>query len=148
MNRPESAAPRNILLVEDNPGDVRLTREAMKESGLPSQIHAVSNGGEALAYLRGEGPHRDRTVPDLVLLDLNLPGRHGRDVLAEMKSDPALRRIPVVVLTTSNAEEDIQSSYDLHANCFITKPVDFHRFGDVIKTIEEFWLSVAELPRG
>lgn len=138
--------PIDILLVEDNPGDVRLTREALKDTSNPSRVHVVMDGEEAMAFLRRDGDHRDAPVPDLILLDLNLPRKDGREVLEEIKDDDALRKIPVVVLTTSEAEQDILKVYELHANCFITKPVDLDRFMQVVKTIEEFWFGVVKLP--
>src|SRR5688500_14333698 len=131
--------PINILLVEDNPGDVRLTVEALKEGKVHNHLSVVSDGVEALAFLRNQGPYTDAPRPDLMLLDLNLPKKDGREVLAEIKDDPNLRRIPVVVLTTSEAEADVLKSYALHANCYITKPVDLEQFIDVIGTIEDFW---------
>ncbi len=138
--------PIEILLVEDNPGDVRLTREAFKEAKVRNNLHAVGDGVEAMEFLRREGEHASAPRPDLILLDLNLPRKDGREVLAEVKEDPELRRIPVVILTTSKAEEDIARTYDLHANCYIAKPVDFDRFIDVVKKIEGFWLTVVKLP--
>ena len=138
--------PINILLVEDNPGDVRLTVEALKEGRVRNQLSVVSDGVEALAFLRNQGPYTDAPRPDLMLLDLNLPRKDGREVLAEIKDDPTLRRIPVVVLTTSEAEADVLKSYALHANCYITKPVDLEQFINVIGTIEDFWLTIVKLP--
>lgn len=138
--------PVTILLVEDNAGDVRLTREALHEGKVANDLIVASDGIEALAILHREGAHRDAARPDLILLDLNLPKKDGRQVLAEIKRDPSLMRIPVVILTTSKAEEDIIRTYDLHANCFITKPVDFEKFVSVIRTIDEFWLTVVRLP--
>jgi two-component system, chemotaxis family, response regulator Rcp1 len=138
--------PINILLVEDNPGDVRLTVEALKEGRVRNQLSVVSDGVEALAFLRNQGQYSDAPRPDLMLLDLNLPKKDGREVLAEIKADPALRRIPVVVLTTSEAEADVLKSYALHANCYITKPVDLEQFINVIGTIEDFWLTIVKLP--
>lgn len=138
--------PIEILLVEDNPGDVRLTREAFKEAKMRNNLHAVADGVEAMEFLHREGEHADAARPDIILLDLNLPRKDGREVLAEVKADPELRRIPVVILTTSKAAEDIAKTYDLHANCYITKPVDFDRFIEVVKTIEGFWLTVVKLP--
>ena len=137
-----------ILLVEDNPGDVRLTREAFNEAKVSNRLDVVSDGVEALNYLRRRGGYANAPRPDLILLDLNLPKKDGREVLAEIKVDPELRKIPVVVLTTSRAEEDIIRSYDLHANCYITKPVDFSKFINVIKSVEDFWLTVVKLPAG
>ena len=138
--------PIEILLVEDNPGDVRLTREAFKEAKMRNNLQAVGDGVQAMEFLHREGEYADAPRPDIILLDLNLPRKDGREVLAEVKQDPALRRIPVVILTTSKAEEDIAKTYDLHANCYITKPVDFDRFIEVVKTIEGFWLTVVKLP--
>jgi two-component system, chemotaxis family, response regulator Rcp1 len=135
-----------VLLVEDNPGDVRLTKEALKEGKLLNQLTVVGDGVEALSLLRKEGKYADAIQPELILLDLNLPKKDGREVLAEIKADPKLRRIPVVVLTTSSAEEDILKIYDLHANCYITKPVDLEQFMGVVKSIEDFWVSVVKLP--
>jgi chemotaxis family two-component system response regulator Rcp1 len=135
-----------ILLIEDNAGDVRLTREALAERHVRNNMTVAKDGAEALAMLRREPQFGEPLRPDLVLLDLNLPKVDGRQVLAEMKSDPRLRRIPVVVLTTSKAEEDVLRSYDLHANSYITKPVDFEQFIKVIHSIEEFWLSIVTLP--
>jgi chemotaxis family two-component system response regulator Rcp1 len=135
-----------ILLVEDNPGDVRLTQEALKEGDLPNQLHVVKDGVEALAFLRREGVHADAPRPDLILLDLNLPKKSGREVLEVIKQDDGLKRIPVVVLTTSDAKTDIVQVYDLHANCFITKPVDLEDFMQVVRRIEEFWFSIVQLP--
>jgi two-component system, chemotaxis family, response regulator Rcp1 len=135
-----------ILLVEDNEGDVRLTREALAEGKVANRLVVASDGIEALAVLRRTGEHAEAPRPDLILLDLNLPRKDGRQVLAEIKQDPELMRIPVVVLTTSKAEEDILRTYNLHANCYITKPVDFDKFVSVIRTIDEFWLTVVRLP--
>jgi two-component system, chemotaxis family, response regulator Rcp1 len=135
-----------VLLVEDNPGDVRLTKEALKEGKLLNQLTVVGDGVEALSFLRKEGIYADALQPELILLDLNLPKKDGREVLAEIKADPHLRRIPVVVLTTSSSEEDILKIYDLHANCYITKPVDLEQFMGVVKSIEDFWVSVVKLP--
>ena len=138
--------PIEILLVEDNPGDVRLTIEALKEGKVRNRLSVARDGVEALAFLRREGSHTNASRPDLILLDLNLPKKDGREVLAEIKEDPRLRRIPVVVLTTSKAEEDILRTYDLHANCYITKPVDLEQFISVVRSIDDFWLSVVRLP--
>jgi CheY-like chemotaxis protein len=135
-----------ILLVEDNPGDVRLTQEAFKEGKVRNNLRVVNDGIEALAFLHQEGQYANALRPDVILLDLNLPKKDGREVLAEIKQDPDLRRIPVVVLTTSEAEQDILKTYNLHANCYITKPVDLERFIKVVKSIESFWLSVVKLP--
>jgi len=135
-----------ILLVEDSPGDVRLTLEALKEAKMNNRMTVVGDGVEAMEYLRRQGKYVDATRPDVVLLDLNLPRKDGRKVLAEMKEDPDLRVIPVVVLTTSRAEEDVLKAYQHHANCYITKPVDFQQFLHVVQSIENFWLSVVRLP--
>ena len=141
-----SGKPIEILLVEDNPGDVRLTAEALKEGKVRNNMHVVGDGEQAMAYLRRETGYENAVRPDLVLLDLNLPRKDGREVLADMKEDDELKRIPVVVLTTSKAEEDILKTYDLHANCYITKPVDLDQFIGVVKSIESFWFSVVSLP--
>ena len=138
--------PVEILLVEDNPGDVRLTQEALKEGKVINNMHLAKDGVEAVSFLRREGEYADAVRPDLILLDLNLPKKDGREVLVEIKEDRDLKRIPVVVLTTSRAEEDIIRTYEYHANCYITKPVDFHQFIQVVKSIENFWLSVVKLP--
>jgi two-component system, chemotaxis family, response regulator Rcp1 len=135
-----------ILLVEDNPADARLTREVFESGRLTTHLNVVADGEEALAFLRREGPFADSPRPKLVLLDLNLPRKDGREVLQELKSDPSLNRIPVIVLTTSAAEADILHSYDLQANCFITKPLDLDEFFDVVRAIEDFWLTTARLP--
>lgn len=139
--------PADILLVEDNPGDIRLTKEALKEGKISNTLNIVMDGVEAMTFLRQEGKYVDAKRPDIILLDLNLPKKDGREVLQEIKSDPSLKRIPVVILTTSRAEEDIIKSYDLHANCYITKPVDFEKFVNVVKSIENFWFTVVHLPR-
>jgi len=141
-----SINPAEILLVEDSPGDARLTREALAEGKLKNVLHLVEDGEQALAFLRGEDGYADAPRPDLVLLDLNLPRVDGREVLAEMKADPDLKRIPVVVLTTSSADEDVLRAYELAANCYITKPVDLDKFLGVVRSIEEFWLTVVRLP--
>jgi CheY-like chemotaxis protein len=142
----ERIATIEVLLVEDDPGDVLMTREAFEERGAGNNLTVVPDGAEALAYLRREGAHADAVRPDLILLDLNLPRRDGREVLAEIKSDPALQDIPVVVLTTSQADEDILRSYQLHANAYVTKPVDYDRFIGVVRQIDEFFARVAKLP--
>ncbi|HZM42317.1 MAG TPA: response regulator [Acidimicrobiales bacterium] len=142
----EAVRPIEVLLVEDDEGDVLMTREALKEGKVLNRLNVVGDGVEALAYLRREPGYADVTRPDLVLLDLNLPKRDGRQVLADVKTDPDLRRIPVVVLTTSEAEEDVLRSYDLHANAYVTKPVDFDRFVEVIRQIDNFFISVVRLP--
>ena len=139
--------PIQILLVEDSPGDVALTTEALRDARIANDLHVVGDGESAIAFLRGEGAYAGVPRPDLVLLDLNLPRKDGREVLAEIKWDEALRRIPVVVLTTSTAEVDILESYDLHANCYISKPVDFTQFLGVVQSIEGFWLSIVRLPK-
>ena len=141
-------SPIQILLVEDNPGDVRLTREVLKDGRINNALNVVEDGVEAMAFLRHEGAYADAEQQDLVLLDLNLPKKDRREVLAEMKADPALRRIPVIILTTSSAERDILGAYDLHANCYITKPVDLDQFVTVVRSIEDFWLSIVKLPGG
>jgi CheY-like chemotaxis protein len=135
-----------ILLVEDNPGDVRLTREALAEGKVLIHMNVAEDGVFALAYLRQEEPYASATRPDIILLDLNLPRMDGRELLQVIKTDPDLKSIPVVVLTTSRAEEDIIRSYDLHANCFITKPVDLDQFITVVKSIEDFWFTIVKLP--
>ena len=136
----------DILLVEDNPGDVRLTREALKDAKVLNEVYVAQDGVEAMQFLHKEGKFADAPVPDLILLDLNLPRKDGREVLAEIKQDPKLKRIPVVVLTTSKADEDIIRTYNLHANAYITKPVDLNRFIEIIHTLEEFWFSIVKLP--
>ena len=141
-------SPVEILLVEDSPADVRLTIEALRDAKVRNNLHVAADGEEALAFLRREGQHADAIRPDLILLDLNLPKKDGREVLEEVKADPQLRRIPVVILTTSEAEQDILRSYDLHANCYITKPVDLDQFITVVRTIEDFWLTIVKLPSG
>ena len=146
MNSKAIGKPIEILLVEDNPGDVRLTKEALNEGKVLNKLHVVEDGMEALAFLNGEGRYADVSRPELILLDLNLPKKDGRDVLAEIKANGDLTRIPVVVLTTSDSEEDILKSYDLNANCYITKPVDLDQFISVVKSINEFWLSIVKLP--
>lgn len=138
--------PVEILLVEDNPADVRLTREALNEGKVRSTLHVVGDGEAALAFLRREGRHAGAAHPDLILLDLNLPRKDGREVLAEIKEDPDLKHIPVVVLTTSTAEEDILRTYNLHANCFVTKPVQLDQFLSCVKSIDDFWLALVKLP--
>lgn len=138
--------PIRLLLVEDDPGDVLITREALEQSKLIHHLDVVENGEEAMAFLRHEGQFADSTSPHLVLLDLNLPRKDGKEVLAEVKGDPALSHIPVIVLTTSEAETDVIDTYQLHANAFITKPVDFERFHDVVRRIDDFFLTVVRLP--
>ena len=138
--------PIEVLLVEDNPGDVRLTREALKDGKVRNNLHVLADGVEAMRFLRREGRHVDAPRPDLILLDLNLPKKDGREVLEEIKVDEDLRQIPVVILTTSQAEQDILESYRLRANAYVSKPVDLERFLEVVKTIEEFWLEIVRLP--
>ncbi|MAG36817.1 MAG: response regulator [Dehalococcoidia bacterium] len=147
MSANAPGTPIEMLLVEDNPDDVDLTIEALEDAKICNRLHVVSDGVAALAFLRREGDYAHAPRPDLILLDLNLPKKDGREVLAEIKRDPDLRRTPVVVLTTSSADEDILRAYDLHANCYITKPVDFEQFARVIHAIEDFWLTVVKLPR-
>lgn len=146
MSARTASQPIEVLLVEDNPGDVRLTREALKEGKVRNNLSVAPDGVEALAFLRRQGRYADAPRPDLILLDLNLPKKDGREVLEEIKADPALRTIPVVILTTSEAERDIARAYDLHANCYITKPVDLDQFITVVKSIEDFWFTIVKLP--
>lgn len=136
----------NILLVEDNPGDARLTQEALRQGSIPHRLHIADTGYIAIDMLQGMDANVTIPAPDLILLDLNLPGKDGREVLQEIKADPRLRRIPVIILTTSNDEGDILTSYDLHANCYIVKPMDMQSFSKVIRQVEEFWFSIAKLP--
>ena len=138
--------PIEILLVEDNPGDVRLTQEALKDSKVSNKLYVVEDGVEALDFLYRRAAYVDFPRPDLILLDLNLPRKNGREVLEEIKQDPFLKMIPVVILTTSQAEEDVVRAYSLHANCYITKPVDFSQFTKIVRTIEDFWLTIVTLP--
>jgi CheY-like chemotaxis protein len=138
--------PIEVLMIDDNMGDIRLAQEAFKEGKLLNNISFVMDGVEALAYLRREGKYADARCPDLILLDLNMPKKDGREVLKEIKQDPVLRRIPVVVLTTSEAEQDIVKTYELHANCYVNKPVDLERFIKVIKSLECFWFTIVKLP--
>ena len=140
------SSPIEILLVEDNPGDVRLTQEVLKEGKVHNTLNIVENGVQALSFLKKENEYSDAPTPDLILLDLNLPKKDGREVLLDIKKDPELKKIPVVVLTTSQAEEDILNVYDLNANCYVSKPVDLGQFIDVVKSIEDFWLSIVKLP--
>ncbi|HIE43804.1 MAG TPA: response regulator [Candidatus Omnitrophica bacterium] len=146
MNSQTVGKPVDILLVEDNPGDVRLTQEALKDAKMLNELHVVEDGEETLAFLRQEGKYADAPRPDIILLDLNLPRKDGREVLAELKKDEDLKSIPVVILTTSKAEEDILKTYDLHANCYITKPVDMEQFIKIVKSIKDFWLTIVKLP--
>jgi chemotaxis family two-component system response regulator Rcp1 len=137
----------HILLVEDNPGDVRLTVEALRGAKVANELHVVGDGEEAIEFLRQQGRHVDAPRPDIVLLDLNLPRLDGRDVLADIKADPDLAKIPIIVLTSSTAERDIQQSYELHANCYISKPVDFTEFIHAVRSLEGFWLKIVRLPQ-
>jgi two-component system, chemotaxis family, response regulator Rcp1 len=146
MNDENLVQPIEILLVEDNPADVRLTVEALKEEKIYNKINVVQDGVEAMSFLRKEGKYAKAGRPDLILLDLNLPKKDGREVLAEIKGDDRLKTIPVVVLTVSKSEEDILKSYHLHANCYITKPVDLKQFMKVAKSVQEFWLTIVKLP--
>jgi chemotaxis family two-component system response regulator Rcp1 len=142
----EKTIPIDILLVEDNPGDIRLTREALKDGKIKNKLNVVMDGEEAILYLQKIGRYKDADTPDIILLDLNLPKKDGREVLAEIKSSPVLKCIPVIILTTSSAQQDIVNTYAHYANCYITKPVDFNQFINVIRTIEDFWLSIVKLP--
>ena len=146
MNRSELGRPVEILLVEDNPGDAELTAEALRHGKVYNQMHVVEDGEAAMAFLRHEGKYPDVPRPDVILLDLNLPRKDGREVLAEIKADDELKQIPVIVLTTSEAEEDILRAYNLAVNCYITKPVDLDQFIKVVKAIEDFWFTVVKLP--
>ena len=146
MDPTNLARPVEILLVEDNPGDVELTAEALRAGKISNQMHVVEDGESAMAYLRKEGGYAGVPCPDVVLLDLNLPRKDGREVLEEIKADPGLKKIPVIILTTSQAEEDILRAYNLAANCYITKPVDLDQFTKVVQSIEEFWFTVVKLP--
>jgi CheY-like chemotaxis protein len=138
----------DILLVEDNEGDARLAKEAMRDSKIRNTLHHVLDGEEAMAFLRKQGKHSNAPRPDLILLDLNLPKKDGRQVLAEIKDDEELKRIPVVILTVSSAEEDVLKAYNLHANCYITKPIDLSQFMKVVRSVEDFWLTIVKLPNG
>jgi CheY-like chemotaxis protein len=142
-----SGIPIEILLVEDNPGDIRLTKEALKEGRVHNNLNVCDDGAKAVDYLLRRSPFEQSPRPDLILLDLNLPKKDGREVLREIKSNPALQSIPVVVLTTSQAEEDVLRAYDLHVNCYITKPIDLVQFLNVVKAIEDFWLTIVKLPK-
>jgi chemotaxis family two-component system response regulator Rcp1 len=142
----ETSGPVEILLVEDNPGDMRLTLEALKEGKVYNNLHWARDGVEALEFLRNEGKHAKAPRPDIILLDLNLPKKDGREVLSIIKNDDNLKHIPVVILTTSKAEEDVVRSYNLHANCYVTKPVDLEKFINVVHAIDRFWLSIVTLP--
>jgi CheY-like chemotaxis protein len=138
--------PIEVLLVEDNPADVRLTQEAFKEGRVTNHLNIVNDGVEAMEFLRRTGVYQDAPKPDLILLDLNLPKKSGREVLAEIKADPMLRRIPVMILSTSKADQDLHKAYNLHANCYITKPVDLDQFMNVVRSIEHFWFNIVTLP--
>lgn len=146
MNTEQMGRPVQMLLVEDNPGDVRLTKETLKDAKMLVNLDVVGDGMEAMAFLRREGKHANAPRPDLILLDLNLPKKDGREVLAEIKQDPNLRRIPVVVLTISSAEEDILKSYNLYANAYVNKPLNLEQFAKITKAIEDFWFTVVKLP--
>lgn len=146
MKQQDNSKMVDILLVEDNEGDARLAMEAMRDSKIRNKMHHVSDGEEAMAFLHKEGKYTNVSRPDLVLLDLNLPKKDGRQVLAEIKEDDELKRIPVVILTVSSAEEDILKMYNLHANCYITKPIDLSQFMKVVHSIEDFWLTIVKLP--
>jgi len=146
MQYSKASKPINILLVEDNPGDIRLTKEALKEGKIKNNLNVVMDGEEALLFLKKGGDHKDSPEIDIILLDLNLPKKDGREVLSEIKTDPVLKYIPVIILTTSSAEQDILTTYSNHANCYIMKPVDFNQFINVIRRIEEFWLTIVKLP--
>jgi chemotaxis family two-component system response regulator Rcp1 len=148
MKQQDSVKLIDILLVEDNEGDARLAKEAMRDSKIRNTLHHVADGEEAMAFLRKQGKYAKAPRPDLVLLDLNLPRKDGRQVLAEIKSDDELKRIPVVILTVSSAEEDILKSYNLHANCYISKPIDLVQFVKVVRSVEDFWLTIVKLPNG
>jgi chemotaxis family two-component system response regulator Rcp1 len=147
MSNYKSTNPINILLVEDNPADIRLTQEVFKEGRIRNTLNVVMDGEEAMIYLRKLGKYSQAETPDLVLLDLNLPKKDGRSVLADIKADPVLKFIPVIILTTSAAEQDILNTYANHANCYIMKPVDLAQFINVVRSIEEFWLTIVKLPK-
>ncbi|MCI4337472.1 MAG: response regulator [Thermoplasmata archaeon] len=144
--RADGARPVQILLAEDNPADVRLIREVMHDSKILNEIHSVPDGVEAIAFLRRQGQYAQKPRPNLIFLDLNMPKKDGREVLREVKADEDLRRIPVVIMTSSEAEEDIVRAYDLHANCYVRKPIDFAQFHRVVREIESFWFTAVELP--
>ncbi|MBI3135886.1 MAG: response regulator [Bacteroidetes bacterium] len=146
MSYSDKSKPIDILLVEDNPGDIRLTQEAFKDGKIKNELNVVMDGEEALLYLKKDGKYNTVSTPDIILLDLNLPKMDGREVLTEIKEDKELRCIPVIILTTSSAENDVLSTYLHHANCYIVKPVDFNQFITVIRTIENFWLTIVRLP--
>jgi len=146
LNDIYNAKPIEILMVEDNPGDIRLTKEALKEGKIINNLHIARDGVEAMEFLYKEGKYKNAIRPGLILLDLNLPGKSGHEVLAEIKNNPDLKRIPVVILSISKLEEDILKSYNNYANCYIIKPVDFNQFVEVVKSIEDFWISIVKLP--
>jgi len=146
--RKDRVRPIEILLIEDNQGDNRLTTEVFKEAQVPNNIHIVTNGMEAMEFLKRKDKHKNASRPDLIFLDLNIPKKDGREILMEIKEDPILKCIPIIVLTTSHSEMDIKSTYSHYANAYITKPIDLNRFIDVIKSIEEYWLCTVELPTG
>lgn len=146
MSNSNQTKPIDILLVEDNPGDIRLTKEAFKDGKIKNELNVVMDGEEAVLYLKKKDKYVNASTPDIILLDLNLPKKDGREVLAEIKSDPELKCIPVIILTTSSAQSDILNTYSHHANCYIMKPVDFNQFINVIRTIENFWLTIVKLP--
>jgi len=148
LNPTQPGRAVEVLLIEDNPGDVRLTQEAFKEGRVLVNLTVAQDGVEALEILNRRGPHHDKVRPDLILLDLNLPKKNGREVLLEIKADDDLKRIPVIVMTTSKAEQDIHRAYNLNANCYITKPVELDEFLNVVRSIEDFWLTIVTLPRG
>ena len=143
---PQSVTPAKILLAEDNPGDVRLTKEALNDGKIANELYVVGDGIQALNFLRRKGEYSDAPTPDLILMDLNMPRMDGREALAEIKSDDALKVIPIVILTSSAADQDILSAYNLHANCYITKPVDLEQFMDVVQKIEDFWFTLVRVP--
>lgn len=146
MNMTLEGRPADFLLVEDNPGDVRLTQEALKSHKVQNNLHVVTDGEQAMAFLRRQGKYADAPRPDIILLDLNLPKKDGREVLAEIKSDSSLKTIPVVIITSSEAEQDVIKSYNLNANCYVTKPVNLDQFIKVVQSINDFWLTIVKLP--
>ncbi|WP_404358120.1 response regulator [Methylotuvimicrobium sp. KM1] len=146
MSLEEIGRAAEFLLVEDNPGDVRLTKEALTESKVKNNLNVVGDGEEAMAFLRRQGRYAEAPRPDVILLDLNLPKKNGREVLEEIKADPSLKRIPVVIITSSEAEQDVLRTYDLHVNCYVNKPVDLEQFIKVVQSIETFWLTIVKLP--
>ncbi|CCE22206.1 response regulator [Methylotuvimicrobium alcaliphilum] len=146
MSLEEIGRAAEFLLVEDNPGDVRLTKEALTESKVKNNLNVVGDGEEAMAFLKRQGKYAEAPRPDVILLDLNLPKKNGREVLEEIKADPSLKRIPVVIITSSEAEQDVLKTYDLHVNCYVNKPVDLEQFIKVVQSIETFWLTIVKLP--